>query len=114
MSEALGFTPDEIGPWSEIKLEIIRDYAAAYSRILNAQPRLEHIYIDAFAGGGKHLSRTTGVFVPGSPLNALWVTPPFVEYHFIDLKAEKAAALRAIAGSAKTFMCTRKTAIRSS
>ena len=28
---------DEIGYWSELKLEIIRDYAAAYSKILAAQ-----------------------------------------------------------------------------
>ena len=28
---------DEIGYWSEIKLDIIREYAAAYSIIINAQ-----------------------------------------------------------------------------
>ncbi len=63
----------EIGPWSEIKLDIIREYASAYSRILNAQGRFEHLYIDAFAGSGVHVSRMTGNFVPGSPLNALLV-----------------------------------------
>ena len=43
---------DEIGYWSEIKLDIIKDYAAAYSRILSSQkkPNFYHIYIDAFAG----------------------------------------------------------------
>jgi len=68
---------------------------------LSAQAGLEHIYIDAFAGGGTHISRTTGEFVPGSPVNALWVRPPFAEYHFVDLKAEKAAELRAIVGQRK-------------
>ncbi|MBN1918647.1 MAG: three-Cys-motif partner protein TcmP [Verrucomicrobia bacterium] len=101
MSETLGYTPDEIGPWSEIKLEIVRDYAAAYSRILSAQRGLRHIYIDAFAGGGTHISRTTGEFVPGSPVNALLVKPPFTEYHFIDLEAKKASELRAIKGRRK-------------
>ena len=71
---------DEIGYWSEVKLDIIREYAAAYSRILNAQNGLSHIYIDGFAGAGVHRRKETGDFVPGSPLNALNVDPPFKEY----------------------------------
>jgi hypothetical protein len=35
---------DEIGYWSEVKLEIVRDYASAYSRILNSKG-LPHIYV---------------------------------------------------------------------
>jgi three-Cys-motif partner protein len=89
---------DEIGDWSEIKLEIIRDYAAAYSRILNKK-NLPHIYIDAFAGAGLHISKNTGEFVPGSPLNALNVKPPFREYHFIDLDATRVESLQRIAGT---------------
>lgn len=51
---------DEIGVWSEVKLAIIREYASAYSTILDAQrrakiPRLEWLYIDAYAGPGLHL-----------------------------------------------------------
>ena len=66
---------DEIGYWSEIKLDIIKDYASAYSRILAAQtkPALHHVYIDAFAGAGVHISKATGEYVPGSPTNALLV-----------------------------------------
>ncbi len=96
-----GPTPyDEIGYWSEIKLDIVREYAGAYSRILSAQtkPRLHHIYVDAFAGSGLHLSRTSGDMVPGSPLNALQVEPPFMEYHFIDLDRDKADSLRTLTG----------------
>ena len=84
---------DEIGYWSEIKLEIVRDYAFAYSRILNAK-KLPHVYIDAFAGAGQHISKGTGEFVPGSPLNALNVRPPFREYHFIDLNSDKVEYLQ--------------------
>ena len=86
---------DEIGPWSEIKLEIIRDYASEYSKILSAQdkPKLFHAYIDAFAGAGRHRLKSTGEFVPGSPANALLVRPKFKEYHFIDLDKNKAAEL---------------------
>ena len=89
---------DEIGYWSELKLDIIREYATVYSRILAAQrrPSLEHIYVDAFAGSGYHLSKTTGQFVKGSPINALSVKPPFSEYHFIDLEAAKVAELRTL------------------
>jgi three-Cys-motif partner protein len=91
---------DEIGYWSEIKLDIVREYATAYSTVLAAQqnPVFRHIYVDAFAGSGYHVSRTTGGFVEGSPVNALNVRPPFCEYHFIDLDSDKAAALRALVG----------------
>jgi three-Cys-motif partner protein len=89
---------DEIGYWSEIKLEIVRDYAAAYSRILNKK-NLPHIYVDAFAGAGQHISKSTGEFVAGSPLNALNVQPPFREYHFIDLNAMRVESLQRIAGA---------------
>lgn len=94
---------DQIGYWSEIKLDIIKDYVAAYSKILSAQrnPSLYHVYIDAFAGGGVHKSKTTGNFVPGSPTNALSVEPPFREYHLIDLDRQKVASLETIAAARK-------------
>lgn len=90
---------DQIGYWSEVKLDIIKEYAAAYSKILSAQkrPSLYHIYIDAFAGAGIHISRTSGEFVPGSPVNALLVQPPFRQYYFIDLDQKKVAALETFA-----------------
>jgi three-Cys-motif partner protein len=92
---------DEIGYWSEIKLEIVRDYASAYSEILTAK-KLPHIYVDAFAGAGQHISKNTGEFIPGSPLkNALNVRPPFREYHFIDLNAAKVENLQRMAGTRK-------------
>jgi len=76
----------EIGYWTEIKLDILREYAAAYSRILSAQtkPRLKHVYIDGFCGSGCHMSRDGGL-VWGSPTSVLLVDPPFTEYHLIDL-----------------------------
>lgn len=90
---------DEIGPWSEVKLDIVREYAQAYSQILSAQnkPRLHHVYIDAFAGAGVHKSRSTKDFVPGSPLNALNVSPAFSEYHFIDINQARVGALQQVA-----------------
>ena len=90
---------DEIGHWSEIKLEIIKDYAAAYSKILrNQSQRFTYAYIEGFAGPGIHLSRTTGDFVQGSPTNALLIKPRFSEYHFIDLSSTRTEQLRKLAG----------------
>lgn len=89
---------DQIGYWSEIKLEIIKKYASAYTNIMSKQSWCKgYVYIDAFAGAGKHISRKTGELVPGSPLNALNVEPPFTEYHFIDLDEERADVFNEIA-----------------
>jgi len=86
----------EIGHWSEIKLEIVKKYAEAYSIILSKQDYLKHIYIDAFAGAGIHISKTSKEIVAGSPLNALNVEPPFKELHLIDLDGKKAQFLAGI------------------
>ncbi len=87
---------DQIGYWSEVKLDIVREYATAYSTIISAQktPSLYHLYIDAFAGAGVHLSKATGDWILGSPLNALAIKPPFREYHLIDLDSRKIDSLR--------------------
>lgn len=91
---------DEIGEWSEIKLEIIKEYARAYSTILSAQKRasFHHVYIDAFAGAGQHMSRATRELVPGSPLNAIMVRPQFREFYLIDIRQEKTDYLRELVG----------------
>ncbi len=94
---------DEIGLWSEVKLDILKRYAVEYSKILSNQrnPSFFHVYIDAFAGAGFHLSETTGEMVLGSPLNALLVQPPFREFHLIDLDGDKVEGLRQLVGSRK-------------
>src|SRR6185503_2287726 len=90
---------DEIGYWSEIKPDIIKEYAQAYSTIMNAQRSIQkYIYIDAFAGAGYHISKVTKQFVKGSPLNALLIQPPFSEFHLIDLDGDRTAELRRLAG----------------
>jgi len=76
---------DEVGLWTEMKLDIIRDYSAAYSRILSKQgARIKHFaYIGGFAGPGHHVSRATRKVIEGSPASALGQR--FDHYHFIDL-----------------------------
>jgi three-Cys-motif partner protein len=92
---------DEIGYWSEIKLDIIRDFAQAYSTIFSAEKqvrRFYHVYIDAFAGAGVHLSRSTGETIEGSPIIAVKTQPPFKEYHFIELDGPRVGNLQSIFG----------------
>jgi three-Cys-motif partner protein len=99
----VGIEYDEIGIWSEVKLAIIKEYASAYAKIMEAYrrdriPSLRWIYIDAYAGPGYHLSKTSGELVEGSPLIALNTNPPFYEYHFIDTDSRRAKQLRELAG----------------
>lgn len=87
---------DEIGDWSELKLEILTKYASAYTTILHSN-RLHPIYIDGFAGAGEHISRQTRKLVPGSPLNALAIKPSFEKIHLVDLKRERVENLERLA-----------------
>lgn len=95
---------DEINYWSEVKLDIVREYAQAYSTIVSAHtgPSFHHIYIDAFSGPGVSYSKRRKDFIPGSPLNALSITPPFKEFHLIDLDQEKAEHLVDLVGDARS------------
>ncbi len=89
---------DVIGFWSEVKLEIVRKYLPAYTTVLTRQkPLFKTLYVDAFAGSGHHISKTTGELVMGSPAIALDTKPPFDEYHFIDLDQAKVEVLEALA-----------------
>lgn len=89
---------DQIGFWSEIKLEIIKKYARAYTTVLSRQLWCKgYVYIYAFAGAGMHISKTTGGVIQGSPLNALEVQPCFTEYYFIDLDEERVNLFEEIA-----------------
>jgi three-Cys-motif partner protein len=91
----VSFAPDEIGPWSEIKLEIIEKYGPAYTQAFAGKGRsLKKFYIDGFSGAGLHLSKATGARVEGSPARALKVAPPFDAFYFIDMNKDKTDYLR--------------------
>ena len=90
---------DEIGYWSEVKLDIIKDYATEYTKILSKHDEIVGFsYVDAFAGAGLHVSKDTGEFVLGSPLNALAVRPKFSHYYYIDLDSAKLEELKTAVG----------------
>jgi three-Cys-motif partner protein len=83
------FKFDEIGYWSELKLEIVEKYGAAYTKAFANQKGLKKYYIDAFSGAGVHVSKRTRGQVEGSPARALKVSPPFDHFYFIDMDADK-------------------------
>jgi three-Cys-motif partner protein len=89
----LPFKFDMIGIWSEIKLEIVEKYGAAYAKILGAT-RLKKFYIDGFSGAGRHISKQTGQQIEGSPARALRISPPFDRYYFIDMNPKKTKYLQ--------------------
>ncbi len=97
--------PEAIGLWTEIKLQIIREYAAAYTTILKEQSWCRsYAYIDAFAGGGGFVSKEDRErLIPGSPLNALNVANKFTEYHFIDIDPEKIERLKQLTADRPEF-----------
>lgn len=94
-NSSCGLHFDEIGYWSEIKLEIVKEYAKAYSTILTKN-QFKYFYIDGFAGPGVHLTKNSKQFVPGSPVNALNISPPFHGYFLIDLDGDKVEQLRTL------------------
>ena len=89
---------DEIGVWSELKLEIVEKYGSAYTNAFRTSTNLKKYYIDGFSGAGVHVSRRTGKQIEGSPTRALKVSPPFDRYHFIDLDKGKTDFLRSTCG----------------
>jgi len=100
------------GDWTEQKLEALRQYLAAYAKVLSKQ-KYERVYVDAFAGTG-YREKQTGpldsyaqifgeeeglagqevqLFLDGSPPIALRVVPPFHRFVFVELRKEKAREL---------------------
>src|SRR5262249_4278103 len=85
---------DQVRGWPELKLEILRGYGSAYSRIMSRQPGLAHYYIEGFAGPDFAATRPADGFVAGNARNALLVTPPFRHHYFVDLDGGRVEALR--------------------
>lgn len=88
---------DVVGYWTEIKLQILQDYAKEYAKILKSQPYIKHVaYIDGFAGAGAHISKESGEIIAGSPARALAVEPRFSHYHFVEMREDRVERLRRI------------------
>ena len=64
---------DEVGYWSEIKLDIVPKYSGGlFNDSFLAQKLIKgHVYIDAFCRSRpSYLRSLQGKFIPGSPMNA--------------------------------------------
>ena len=90
------FKFDEVGIWSELKLEIVEKYGSAYTAAFANQRGLKKFYVDAFSGAGVHISKRSGGQIDGSPSRALKTQPPFDGFFFIDMDAQKTAYLRTL------------------
>lgn len=107
----------EVGPWAREKLAGLRDYLAAYMKILGKRPALKTVYVDAFAAAGRAVVRrrdrddptilldlgaaARGVelreVIDGSPGVALAVEPSFDQYVFIETDERRRSALEGLA-----------------
>jgi three-Cys-motif partner protein len=96
MASTPPFRFDQVGIWSELKLEIVEKYGSAYTGAFANQPRLKKFYVDAFSGAGVHISKRSGGQIDGSPARALKTSPPFDGFFFIDMDAQKTAHLKTL------------------
>ena len=98
------------GVWTEDKLNRLRKYLPAYTRIFKSNPKAQFfntIYVDAFAGTGYRAAKKKSKaplfgdtkdegarsFLKGSARIALEVEPPFDQYIFVEENASHAEAL---------------------
>lgn len=76
---------DKIGKWSEDKLNLLKKYLEAYTKIMKNRGWCKgYYYIDAFAGTGKPQAKDEERFIDGSPRCALTIKRPFKGYFFIE------------------------------
>jgi three-Cys-motif partner protein len=86
---------DEVGPWTATKLDALRKYLEAYTKILRKQDHIKgYYYVDGFAGLGRWRLKGLDEFIDGSPRVALGIQHPFTAYYFIELDPQRAELLR--------------------
>lgn len=100
------------GGWTQRKLDVLKKYLRAYTKIFKRNPRARFYsisYVDAFAGTGTlrrpalgglakflpELQEAEEEFRKGSVRRALEVEPPFDRYIFIEKNAKKCKELEA-------------------
>ncbi len=94
------------GGWTQRKLEVLKKYLQAYTKIFERNPRARFYstsYVDAFAGTGTlrrpalgglakllpELQENEKEFRKGSVTRELEVDPPFDNYVYIEKDAKK-------------------------
>jgi hypothetical protein len=72
-----GFKFDEVGDWSILKLNIIENYAGAYTKAFSKHGQhLRKYYIDGFSGAGLHHAKGTRKQIDGSPMRHIAARAP--------------------------------------
>ena len=102
--------PDEIGPWSQEKLDLLEKYLGAYSVIMNSQRSWlkKYHYIDAFAGSVRPKPKGTAKGAAKQTTGLLWgpESAPVIE---VDADVEEyieGSPLRALkTGHSLEIMC---------
>lgn len=107
------------GDWTQTKLDVLKDYLAAYTKALKDKPTADtpfrKAYIDAFAGTGYRTARERGetstsgsllfpdlseaapqTLLAGSAKLALEVEPAFDKYIFIERDAKRCGELEGL------------------
>lgn len=80
------------GPWTEVKLEALENYLAAFT---TASARAKGtLYLDLFAGAPENEMRDGRRPLVASPERALEVQPPFTKLIFCELQPRSATSLR--------------------
>jgi len=126
------------GNWTQAKLDVLKDYLAAYTKALKDKPTaalsFRKAYIDAFAGTGTRTARERDTssaagtllfpdlnepapqkLLDGSAKLALQVEPRFEKYVFIERSPERCEQLEALnthEGASKSRSRWRSTAMR--
>ncbi|MCL5958890.1 MAG: three-Cys-motif partner protein TcmP [Chloroflexi bacterium] len=97
MEKKLDTADKTIRPWSRDKLELLAKYLHAYTTIMKRQKARwlrSYSYIDAFASVGQYADPDSQEYVDGSPVVALRCDPPFDDFWFIELSADRLQSLR--------------------
>lgn len=80
------------GPWTEVKLDALRNYLAAFT--LASSRARGTLYFDLFAGAAENESRRDHRRIVGSPLLAAGTTPAFSKLVLCELQQRHADQLR--------------------
>jgi three-Cys-motif partner protein len=88
-----GLPAPTIGPWGNQKLQLVRAFGGMFTTSMRRKWETL-VYVDLFAGGGCSRIRGTEIRIPGSPLVALGLNPPFDRHVLCERDHELMTALR--------------------
>jgi len=85
--------PDDLGPWTEDKFDLVRLYCQMFSLAMKKKWP-SRVYVDLYAGAGMCQIKDRSQVLLGSPLIALSVDAPFDRYIFCESDPQRFSALK--------------------